>query len=313
MRALSKTLGIVALASMFAVSANTARAAEAALGSYGLGGSAFGAGVTPPAGIYVTAVTGYYEADIGGTIPFHSVVLHAGAKIEFFSSALNLLYVPERKVFGGNLGLSVTVPVGYVDIRADVGIPPLPTVHREVDGWGLGDIVPRMQLGWDNGALSHTVWIQGVTPTGRYSPSFSPSVGLNRPGIDTGVAATYTHKRSGLQFNGAVGVTFNFENEATDYKTGKEFHFEWAVAYELSHGLLVGIAGYDYRQLTGDSGSGAVLGSFKSRVDAIGPALSYSTMIGKTPFVFDVRYYREFNAEHRFEGSQTMASGTIRF
>jgi hypothetical protein len=287
-------------------------AAEAAFGTYGPGSNAFGAGVTPPAGTYVTAVAGYYHAEIGGQVPFHNVVLNAGATVDFFTSALNVLYVPERKVLGGNLGLSVTVPVGWIDIEATIALGPL-AGSREVSGWGLGDIVARAQLGWQNGDFAHTVWVQAVAPTGRYSPTFSPSIGLNRPSIDTGLAVTYTHKPSQMQFNGAAGVTFNFENTATDYQTGTEFHFEWAIGRELQKGFVIGIVGYNYRQITGDSGPGATLGSFKGQVDAIGPGLSYTTVIGKTPFVFGLRHYREFNAEHRWEGNQTIASGTIRF
>jgi hypothetical protein len=294
------------------VACGEVEAAEAGFGTYGLGTNAFGAGVTPPAGTYVTAVAGFYQADIGGQVPFHGVTLNAGATVDFFTSALNVLYVPEHKVLGGNLGLSITVPVGWIDIDATIALGPL-AGSREVSGWGLGDIVPRAQLGWQQGDLAYTLWVQAVTPTGRYSPTFSPSIGLHRPGIDTGLAVTYTHKPSQLQFNGAAGVTFNFRNDATDYQTGTEFHFEWAIGYELSKGLIVGVAGYDYRQITGDSGPGATLGSFKSQVDAIGPALSYTTIIGETPFVFNLRHYREFNAVHRWEGNQTMASGTIRF
>ena len=74
---------------------------------------------------------------------------------------------------------------------------------------------------------------------------------------------------------------------------------------------MLGIVGYDYRQLTGDSGS--PLGPFKGRVDAIGPGLSYTTVIGATPFIFNLRHYHEFNAENRWEGHSTIASGTIRF
>jgi hypothetical protein len=78
-----------------------------------------------------------------------------------------------------------------------------------------------------------------------------PILGLTDP-IDTGVAFTWTDKKwTQLQFNGAAGFTFNFEDEATEYKTGTEFHFEWAIGYELSTGLMLGVAGYDYRQLTG--------------------------------------------------------------
>jgi hypothetical protein len=43
------------------------------------------------------------------------------------------------------------------------------------------------------------------------------------------------------------GFTFNFENEATDYETGTEFHFEWTIGYELSKGFIVGIVGNDLR------------------------------------------------------------------
>jgi hypothetical protein len=94
------------------------------------------------------------------------VVINAGAKVEAFTSALNLLYVPDRKVFGGNVGLSVTVPVGYVDVEATIGIGPLSAL-REVDGWGLGDIVSKLQLGWQHGEFSHTIYVQAVAPTGR--------------------------------------------------------------------------------------------------------------------------------------------------
>jgi hypothetical protein len=157
------------------------------------------------------------------------------------------------------------------------------------------------------------VWVQAVTPTGRYSPTFAPNVGLNRPGIDTGLAVTYMHEPTKLQFNAAVGFTFNFENDATDYLTGNEFHFEWAIGRELRKGFMVGLVGYNYRQMTGDSGAGAVLGDFRSSVDAIGAGLSYTTVIGTTPLIFNLRHYQEFNGEHRFEGNQTIASGTVRF
>jgi hypothetical protein len=75
-------------------------AAEAAFGSYAVGGNAFSAGVTPPPGTYVSTVVGFYHADISGALPFHGIILNAGAKIDFFTSALAVLYVPDRKVLG---------------------------------------------------------------------------------------------------------------------------------------------------------------------------------------------------------------------
>jgi hypothetical protein len=288
------------------------RAAEYGYSSYVLGGSAFGAGVTPPPGTYVTTAIGNYSAKIGTAVEFGGVILNAGAKVDYFSSGLNVLYVPERKLFGGNFGLSVTVPVNHNDTTATIGVGPF-VASREVDGWGLGDVVSRAQLGWQRGDLSYTLYVQAVAPTGRYETGFFPIIGLNRPGIDTGGAYTWTEKTTKLQFNGTAGFTFNFENTATDYLSGNEFHYEWAIGREFSPGLLVGVVGYDYRQLTGDSGSGAKLGPFEGRVDAIGPGLSYTTIIREMPSIFNLRYYHEFNVENRWTGDSVIGTATMRF
>jgi hypothetical protein len=297
---------------LLAVGGTEARAAEYGFSTYELGDSAFGAGVTPPAGTYVTTAVGNYNGQIGTSVQFGGVTLNAGAKVNFFSSGLNVLYVPERKLFGGNFGLSVTVPFGNDDLDATIGVGRL-TASRDVDGWGLGDVVSRAQLGWQRGDLSYTLYLQAVAPTGKWEKGFFPIIGLNRPGIDTGGSFTWTEKTTQLQFNGTAGVTFNFENTATNYQTGDEFHFEWAIGHEFSPGFLFGIVGYDYRQLTGDSGSGAKLGPFEGRVDAIGPGLNYTTIIREMPSIFNLRYYHEFNVENRFAGDSVIASGTMRF
>jgi hypothetical protein len=152
-----------------------------------------------------------------------------------------------------------------------------------------------------------------VAPTGRYEVGFQPDIGLNRPGIDTGWAFTWTDPNSKLQFNGAVGVTFNFENTATNYQSGTDLHFEWAIGREVSPGLMIGVAGYDYREVTGDSGSGALLGPFEGNVDAVGAALTYTTLVRESPLILSARYYQEYNVENRWTGNSTFLSGTVRF
>jgi hypothetical protein len=286
-----------------------AQAAEYAFSSYPLGGAAFGAGATPPPGTYVTNVTAYYTGKIGVSVDFDNFTLDAGAKVHFFNNAVNLLYVPERKLFGGNLGFGVTVPAGHIDLDATISSP-IPG-SRDVDGWGLGDIITRMQLGWQQGTFAHTFYVQAVAPTGRWDSGFAPNIGLHRPGVDVGWAFTWVEPQTKIQANGVLGFTFNFENTETDYKTGDEFHFEWALGIECSPGLVLGLVGYDYRQLTADSGSAR--GPFKGTVDAVGAGLSYTTLIDKTPLILTLRHYREFNIENRWDGSMTMATGTLRF
>ena len=50
----------------------------------------------------------------------------------------------------------------------------------------------------------------------------------------------------------------------------------------LSKQLFIGVVGYVYQQLTGDSGSGTELGDFKSRVFGVGPQIGYLFPIGTT-------------------------------
>jgi hypothetical protein len=74
---------------------------------------------------------------------------------------------------------------------------------------------------------------------------------------------------------------------------------------------VLGIVGYDYRQFSDDSGSAR--GPFRGSVDAVGAGASYTTLVGGTPLILNLRHYREFNVENRWDGSMTIASGTLKF
>jgi len=292
---------------------SSASAVEYAYGTYSLGSSAFGAGVTPPPGTYVTEGLFYFRGTIGTAVQFGDDILNAGGKANLFSEATNILYVPERKLFGGNMGLSLTVPVNFVDYSGTLTGPLNNSITRSVDGWGMGDVVSRFQLGWQLGDFSHLFYVQAVAPTGHWERFFEPITGFYRPGVDTGWAFTWTDRKKVVQLNGTVGFTFNAENTATNYQSGNEFHFEWAAGMEIAPGLIIGVVGYDYRQITNDSGSGDTIGPFVGRVDAVGPGLSYTTLIGTTPVVFNMRHYQEFNGENHFQGNSSIVSLTVRY
>jgi Putative MetA-pathway of phenol degradation len=89
---------------------------------------------------------------------------------------------------------------------------------------------------------------------------------------------------------------------------------ELAVVVEIKE-CLARRLGYDYRQLSDDTGAGvpAILNGFKGEVDAVGPGLTYTTQIGKIPFIFNARHYEEFNVKSRFDNSVTIITGTFVF
>ncbi len=101
-------------------------------------------------------------------------------------------------------------------------------------------------------------------------------MGTNHWAGEIGAGYTWLNPKSGLEISGAAGITFNGENPDTHYQTGREIHFEGALIRHLPGKLAFGLVGYLYQQLTGDSGDGAVLGSFKGRTAGIGPTLAYT-------------------------------------
>ena len=79
---------------------------------------AFGAGITPPPGTYVTNAISFYSGNIGGTFDFGGRTFNAGVKADIFLDSTNILLVPQGKFLDGNFGASVTVPAGYVKYDA---------------------------------------------------------------------------------------------------------------------------------------------------------------------------------------------------
>ena len=124
-------------------------------------------------------------------------------------------------------------------------------------------------------------------PGRRVSASRLANLGIGHGAIDAGGGYTYLNDKTGLEFSAVAGVTYNWENTHTNYKNGIDSHLDWAVSQFLSANWEVGVVGYVYYQLTGDSGSGDRVGPFKSRVASVGPEVGYAFKFGGQPAYFN--------------------------
>src|SRR5262249_41918158 len=75
---------------------------------------------------------------------------------------------------------------------------------------------------------------------------------------------TYFDPKSGWEFSAVAGLTYNFINPDLDYQNGIDAHLDWGISRFVSKQVQIGVVGYAYQQLTGDSGPGATLGDFES-------------------------------------------------
>ena len=174
-----------------------------------------------------------------------------------------------------------------------------------------GDVAPFGELLWNYGVNNYMAYLTGNIPVGDYDPLRIPNIGLGHGAIDAGGAYTYFNQASGNEFSGVAGLTYNFQNPDTHYRSGIDFHFDWGASHLLTKQLFVGIAGYAYQQITDDSGQNPILGGFRSRVFGVGPQIGYSFPVGDMQGFLGLRGYGEFGAAHRPSGWNTWLTFTI--
>jgi hypothetical protein len=170
------------------------------------------------------------------------------------------------------------------------------TVTGGSDLYGLGT------RKWHEGNNSYLAYKMFGAPVGAYELGRLANLSTNHWAVDAGGGYTYMDEKKGHEFSIVGGVTYNFENDATHYQNGIDSHIDWAASEFLNEQVHVGLVGYFLYQLTGDSGSGATLGDFKSRVSAIGPQIGYFFPVGKQEGYVNLKGYWEFDAENRADG-----------
>jgi hypothetical protein len=285
-------------------------AAEGGHGAYLLGLKGPGAGIAPPPGIYFSNNLYYYNASATANrlIPTVGGEAIANVKAKVWLSLPSILWSTPVEILGGRLMVSALIPVGgpSVDAGATVSsrfVNPVLTPARNDSVSSYGDPVVSAQLGWKAGHFHWTAGVSTFLPIGDYKEGALANVANHRLAADVNGALTWLDPNIGLDLSVAAGVTFNKQNESTKYRTGNEFHVEWAAVQNLTKEFSIGAVGYYYRQFSGDGGPGATLGAFKGEVAAVGGTIGYTFKAGQLPISTRLRVYREFDVRNRVQGT----------
>lgn len=171
----------------------------------------------------------------------------------------------------------------------------------EDSAFGLSDIVINpLILGWHRGNYHWLTGISVFAPTGDYTTGSLAQLGKNYWSIGPYAGFTYLDLKSGIEASILGGITFNTENPASDYDSGDQLHIDWLVAKHFPNRLALGVTGFIYQQITGDSGEGAVLGDFQGRTFSIGPSVRYCTAGGVG---LEFKWLPEFAVQNRPSGN----------
>lgn len=286
-------------------SGSPARADESGVSFWQLGSYASQAAVPAAPGLSIDAT--YYSSAVNSD---RTTSFTRGGRIQTgLSTHSNYLavtpsYAFDTPVLGGQLEVGVTVLGGNYSSTTS-GLPSgrglLPGAASD-SMTAFGDLFPLAALKWVQGDHNFMIYTAANVPAGDYDVHRQASVGLGYWTIDGGGGYTYFNQGNGHEFSAVLGFTYNFMNPYTAYQSGIDMHLELSASQYLTERLSVGLAGYYYNQITADSGSGATVGPFISRVAGVGPQLGYNFNLGDRSASLSARGYYEFSAQNRAQG-----------
>lgn len=213
-------------------------------------------------------------------------------------------YTFSDPVLNGQLWLGVTFTVGNADTRVSAVLSgPFGSFPASRGDFmtGVGDLYPLATLKWQLGNHNIMTYATAAVPVGAYDATRLAGLGIGHWAVDGGLGYTFAND-AGLELSITAGVTYNFMNPYTQYQSGVDGHIDWGASIVLNEALYVGGVGYFYNQLGPDSGLGAQLGAFESKVTAVGPQIGYAIDLGVVHADLNLRGYKEFDAQNRPEG-----------
>ena len=307
---LIKMLAMAAMAT-----ATPALASEVGGGVYPNGAEGALGGALPPPGTYYLGYAQYYEAG-----RFNDGQGNAGLlpdfKVKVEAAVSRVVVVTDHKVLGADYAVHVVAPVVNVDARI-AGM----TGNRS----GLSDItIDPIILGWHFPNGVHVITGVDVNvPVGSYDRTSLANFSRHYWNVEPIVAMAY-YDKSGLSLDLKMMYDINFKNTTAQingfnptgaaYRSGNEFHADYAATYTVSPKLALGVSGYFYKQTTGDRVDNAaaqgVLDSFgglKGETFAGGPTvrlgLGHVQLIGT--------WQHEFYANYRPQGDKVWLKAII--
>lgn len=262
----------------------------------------------PPTKAGWAAFAGYLhydgDASAAGTFPNAGLVT-AGLDAKSDALMVGGFYTFDQPVLESHYSVGVFLPYMWVDVEATV-VSGGTTGFRKDSADGVGDLafLPLI-MAWKDDNWQYSALLTVTAPTGDFDTGVLANVGRNYWTFDPAFQVSYNNAKTG--FNAALfsGITFNTENDDTDYRSGSAFHVDASVQQILPVGqgfVTVGFNAFYYDQIEGDSGSGANLGDFEGRDIGIGPVLGYMLPCGENLFAVEARWLPELDTRRRLEG-----------
>ena len=213
-------------------------------------------------------------------------------------------YTFATPVLGGQLTIGAAAVPG--NVGADISATLTGPRGNAISGSAFdnrvtwGDIYYIGTLKWNFGVDNFMTYVFGNIPSGTYDSTRLANLSPDFVGVDAGAGYTYLDPKTGHEFSVVAGFSFNGTNRDLDYRNGIDFHADWAASQFIGKSVHAGLVGYVYQQVTGDTGTGAILGPNKGTAIGIGPQIGFffPAWEGYTGYL-NLRGYADVHTENR--------------
>jgi hypothetical protein len=279
---------------------------------YLLGSGVPGAGELPPLpGLFFDNSIYVYSGGLSSRKDFQlsgNIVADVDATLP--ADFVTFLWVPTTNAGGGTLAIGGALPVAapMIDAKAVLTGPAGRTLDGSLHDSAMvaGDPLLTAEWGLSKEQLHFAVSGLLNIPIGNYREHRLANIAFHRWAGDLSLGVSWKNAKSGWAVSGKAGVTINGKNDVTDYNSGNDLHFEASVEKTYASKWSTGIYGYQFWQISGDSGSGARLGSYEGKVTGLGGTVGYTTVLGRAPTTFRLRVGEEFWEQNRMGGTVVM-------
>lgn len=270
------------------------------------------AGIVPPTSDWIVSINSiYYAGSLGAskTIPIAGKVT-AGLDYSIVYNLANVVKTWGITANGWNFASSFGVPLQYTDVSSFHGRLPNDHGTQFADLFFTPVVAGYHLTKTDHVALS----LQIYAPTGAYTTSRLANAGQNTWTFTPTVAYTKLFPQQEIELSLNYGVEFYTANSQSNYRNAPVSVLDVLALKRFGTGWGIGVVGGWIQQIGRDSGGLAdVTGGSQGHSVGIGPMLTWSGKVAKTPVSASLRWVNEFNVSNRPKGNAVQLSVNATF
>ncbi|CAG4921431.1 SphA family protein [Paraburkholderia gardini] len=270
------------------------------------------AGVVPPTSDWIVSLsTIYYQGSLGAskTLPVAGTIT-AGLNYQIVYSIANAVKTWGITAGGWNFASSFGVPVQYTNASSFHGILPDDHATQFADIFFTPVVAGYHLTKTDHVALS----VQIYAPTGAYNPNRLANAGQNTWTFTPTISYTKLFPAQEIELSANYGVEFYTTNSATNYHNAPLSVLDLLALKRFKGGWGVGVVGGWIQQLGDDTGGlASQTDGARGHSLGIGPIVTWSGAIDKTPVSASLRWVNEFEVQARPKGNAVLLSVSATF